>query len=514
LVIAVLAVGALVTAGLGLLSAGLNRSNEHHLLGLRGKEVASALTAALPETETPLGAAAAIGDATGGDPAKFMSFAASEIGAGRPFISLSLWRAQHITAGPVVVAGVAPRLQPTSPDARRFFATAAIRTGLTVMGFLQGPAPRIGYAYSGSKSNAFVAYGEAGLPPRRFIRLPSGSAYSNLNVALYLGKTTNPSQLLFATVHRLPLPGHQDRSSIAFGNTFLTVVVSPSQPLGGTFPLAVVWGIVIAGTLLTLAAAFLTARLIAGRRRAQGLAEENRRLFAEQRTIAVTLQRALLPDVLPRIPGVEVAARYDAGVSGIEVGGDWYDVLVLDEQRLLMVVGDVSGRGLRAATTMASLRFAIRYAAQVSSPDVFLPRLSAEHQLSRDGQLATVLCALVDFHAREVSVTSAGHLPLLMIDGDRCTFLETEVGLPVGVDRQARYVSRTYPVPPAATLLGFTDGLVERRGEALDDGLERLRRAAAAGHGTLDEMIAQVLDSVRAEDSFDDTAIAGIRWSS
>jgi hypothetical protein len=508
---AVLLVGLLVTAALAVVSALLNRSNERHLLSLRAKEVASLLTEALPATETPLGAAVALADGTNGNRTKFMQFAGSYVGRGRPFVSLSIWRANDVAAGPVATEGTTPELSPTAPDAAGFFARAEAGSGLSVM-LLHGAQPRIGYGYSGSGRSTFIAYGEGAIPARGVVRLPPNSAYSNLNIALYLGRGATPSELVLTTIRPLPLPGHRARATVPFGDTFVTVVVSARQPLGGALPRDVVWAVAIVGVLLTIGATLLTGRLVARRRRAQELAEENRRLYAEQRTIAMTLQRALLPSVFPRLDGIEIGARYEAGVRGIEVGGDWYDLILLDKRRLLMVVGDVSGRGLAAATAMASLRFAIQYAARESAPEVFLPRLTATHRVNTTGHMATVACAEIDLVSREVRVTSAGHLPLLLVANGSSEYLRSTVGPPVGVDPDAHYVSSTYPVPPGATLLGYTDGLVERRGEILDDGLERLRRAAAGVDGTVDELIDRVVEVVRGADAADDTAIAAIRW--
>jgi serine phosphatase RsbU (regulator of sigma subunit) len=161
---------------------------------------------------------------------------------------------------------------------------------------------------------------------------------------------------------------------------------------------------------------------------------------------------------------------------------------------------------------MASLRFAIQYAAETDPPAVFLPRLSAVRSLRENGQLATVLCMVVELSARRVSVTSAGHLPPLMIDGGHSELLLTEVGLPIGVDTEATYTTSTFSVPDRATLLGFTDGLVERHDETLDDGLERLGRVAVEVNGELEQMLTKLLERVRGTESVDDTAIVGIQW--
>jgi serine phosphatase RsbU (regulator of sigma subunit) len=222
----------------------------------------------------------------------------------------------------------------------------------------------------------------------------------------------------------------------------------------------------------------------------------------------------LLPDELPQIEGLRLAGLYDAGMPGVDVGGDWYDMIRLGPDRLLMVVGDVSGRGIRAATAMASLRSSIQYAAQVEPPETFLPKLSGLRSLREQGQLATVLCMVIDLEEQCVHVTSAGHLPPLLIDDGKGEFLHSPVGLPIGVEPAGSYTTTSFKVPPGAILLGFTDGLIERHEESLDDGLERLRRTALDASGDLRAMMEQILERVRGSESVDDTAIVGVQWAS
>jgi serine phosphatase RsbU (regulator of sigma subunit) len=308
---------------------------------------------------------------------------------------------------------------------------------------------------------------------------------------------------------------------VPFGNTFVTVAVAERGPLAGSLPQRLPWVIAIVGILLTLGASGLTLRLIERRRATERLAneleviaEENRRLYSEQRSIAATLQQALLPSALPQLPGLQVGARYEAGAEGVEIGGDWYDAIELGDDRLLLVVGDVSGKGLRAATAMAALRFAIHaYAAEGDDPIRFLPKLSGLLNVYEDSHLATVLCAVVHVTARQVTITNAGHLPPLMIGGHDSRFVDAPVGLPVGIDRAAEYSSVTVSAPPGATFLAFTDGLVERRGESIEVGLERLRSHVSTDHVPLEELLADVLHELR-HDAPDDTAVAGIRWLS
>src|ERR1700749_2526194 len=160
----------------------------------------------------------------------------------------------------------------------------------------------------------------------------------------------------------------------------------------------------------------------------------------------------MLPEALPKIQGVETSARYETGVEGVDIGGDWYDLIALDDHRLLLVVGDVSGRGGRAAATMAALRFAIQaYAAQNDPPDAILSKLSKLVNVGRTGQLATILCALVDVEAHRLTVTSAGHLPPLLISNGIGKFITSSVGVPIGVNTGATYTSTAVSTPPAST---------------------------------------------------------------
>ena len=509
----VVVLGVLVTAAVTVVTARLASSNERHLLDLRSKEVGAAVTSVLPDVQTPLGAAVALADITGDTSTRFRQFAETYAGTGKEFVSLSVWRVGHLNQGPVTVVGAAPELSSARGGATAILRGAAKRSGLTVRGLLHAKQPRIAYAFSGPRPGPFVVEAESAVAPTRYAKLPANSAYSNLNVALYIGKRPTASRLLLKTVQHLPLPGEQAVTAVPFGSDTLTVVISARQPLEGSFPQELPWMIVVLGVLLTAGAGLLTYRLIVGGRRAQALARENRRLYSEQRGIAQSLQHALLPEALPEIEGVQVAGLYAAGDPGIDIGGDWYDLIRLDAQRVLLVVGDVSGRGIRAAAAMASLRFAIHYAAQTDPPEVFLPKLSRTRSLLENGQLATVLCVVIDLQAGRVSVTSAGHLPPLMLHDGRCEFLRPEIGVPIGVDPSFTYSASTFDLPERAVLLGFTDGLVERHGENLDDGLDRLCRVAAGATGDLEDVMRQILEHVRGPESHDDTAMAGMQWA-
>jgi serine phosphatase RsbU (regulator of sigma subunit) len=522
-VITVLVVGLIVTGGLVVISAVLYRNNENRLLKLRTRDIGSVLTAALPSIQSSMSSSAAFADATGGNAKKFDRFVAPLVGqaAGGPFASVSLWRVDHPERGPITVVGAPPLLTASMVKAPAFFARTKASKKLTVLSFLNKRTPRLGYGFAEpAKAGPYAVYAESALPANRYSAAQSSSSFTDLNYALYLGTNPTRDTLLITSAKSVPLPGRRGVVTIPFGDTALTVRATARGPLAGSLPQKLPWVIGIAGVLLTLGAAALTMRLIDRRAQAEDLAvqleqvaEENRRLYAEQHGIAQTLQHALLPEVLPQIPGLETSARYEAGVEGIEIGGDWYDVIAIDDKHLMLVVGDVSGRGLRAATTMAALRYAIHaYAAQGDPPETILTKLSTLVSVKATGQIATVLCALIDADGRTLTITSAGHLPPLLISNGHSEFVKSVVGLPIGVDRHAAYSSATVDVPPGATLLAFTDGLVERRGESIDDGLGRLRQYATSNNATLDDLLTRVVSSLRHDGSDDDTAIAGIRW--
>lgn len=522
--VATLIVGLLVTGALVLVSHSQYVSNEKRLLNLRVRDAGAILGESVPATASTMAAAVEQANFTHGSIPRFQRLVAGQVGT-KPnqWLSLSLWKVGALNQGPLVVVGTPPKLATNSANASAALAAAGRSHTLNVIGLLQPPDPRLGYAYANpTESGGYIVYGERPLPAGRRSRYQSTSQFAGLDYAIYLGRRQVPSALLVTDRTHLPLPSPSDAQTVPYGNNALTLVMSSRGGLAGSLPKNLPWIIAVIGGLLSIAAAVMTLRLTQRRRGAEELAgrlevtaNENERLYAEQRGIAQTLQHALLPERLPQIPGVQASARYEAGVEGIEIGGDWYDVIDLDDRRLLLVVGDVSGRGLHAATTMASLRYAIRaYAAQSDGPAEILTKISRLVNVSESGQLATVLCATLDTEARELSVTSAGHLPLLLLSNGDSRYVEAEVGLPIGVQEGTVYRATTVTVPAEATVVAFTDGLVERRGEALDRGLERLRIAATSHDVVLPELLGRLVTEMTNGRSQDDIAIVGVRWTS
>jgi len=211
------------------------------------------------------------------------------------------------------------------------------------------------------------------------------------------------------------------------------------------------------------------------------------------------------------MPGLEVASQYVAGAHGVEIGGDWYSVVALDEHRFGFVVGDVSGRGVDTVAVMAQARFTIRaYLLDGQEPAAALEKCSRQFDIASDGHLTTVITGVGDVHTGEIVVANAGHPLPLIVDGD-VRPVQVPPGRPLGTG-PARYVQSRFCLPEGATLFCFTDGLVERRGEDIDAGLGRLAATLSkAADRPVDELVAHAVATLRHADAADDIAALAIR---
>jgi anti-sigma regulatory factor (Ser/Thr protein kinase)/putative methionine-R-sulfoxide reductase with GAF domain len=236
------------------------------------------------------------------------------------------------------------------------------------------------------------------------------------------------------------------------------------------------------------------------------LAIDNART-SEQRAVTAIMQRSLLPDALPQIPGMRFSAKYLPAGSGVKIGGDWYDVFQLANGRLAFVIGDVVGRGVLAASVMAEIRTALR--AYMVEGHALTEAVSMLNELlitMGRSRGATLSLLELDPQAEELEAVSAGHLPPLLIDPDgHAQLLEQRHGLPVGVRGRHDYHSFRYPFPTGSGLLLYTDGLIERRGESIDAGFQRLIAAAEAAAQLADSPLADgvyraLLDETPLED--------------
>jgi integral membrane sensor domain MASE1/anti-sigma regulatory factor (Ser/Thr protein kinase) len=239
---------------------------------------------------------------------------------------------------------------------------------------------------------------------------------------------------------------------------------------------------------------------------------EGRKAEREHR-IAETLQRGLLPDRLPEVPGMGLAARYVPAGANMEVGGDWYDVVQLPSGHVGLAIGDVAGHGLRAASTMGQLRMALRaYALEEPSPAKVVSRLDRLVSRLLGSEIVTLVYLVLNLDSGMVHFANAGHPPPLVVgSGGQTFFLEEGLGPPLGCDGPELPVEASFRLVPDSTLLLFTDGLVEKRGISIHEGLERLETLAADCGQDIEALCEQLLRSMVGDEISDDIALLAIR---
>jgi GAF domain-containing protein/anti-sigma regulatory factor (Ser/Thr protein kinase) len=223
--------------------------------------------------------------------------------------------------------------------------------------------------------------------------------------------------------------------------------------------------------------------------------------------MTLTLQRNLLPERLPEVSGLTLAARYRPG-HGSMIGGDWYDAVPLPSGGVGLAMGDVVSGGIRAASVMGQLRHALRtFAVEGEEPTALAERLARLVRSLDRREMATLSYAAVDASGGELTYVSAGHPPPLVVEDGRARFLEDARGAPLGALPHPRYERATVALAPDSLIILYTDGLVERRGRPLDEGLDRLAAVAERGiddpERLADELIAELVD----DDTRDDVAL-------
>lgn len=246
--------------------------------------------------------------------------------------------------------------------------------------------------------------------------------------------------------------------------------------------------------------------------RRAAVAIDNARLYRRERSIAETLQRSLLRKHLPEFPGMTIASRYLPARQEAEVGGDWYDALALPDGRVGLVMGDVAGRGIQAAAVMGQLQNAVRaYAMEGHAPAVILERVTRLLDLR---EMATLLYLVFDPPTWTVQYANAGHLPPMVISPDGKASLLLEGGSPpIGSAGEVLFKEERVSIAPGSTIVLYTDGLVEVRGEPIDQGLDRLVRAASGQppdqpEALLDHVLSTMLGR---EAGADDVALLALR---
>ncbi|MFJ1758151.1 SpoIIE family protein phosphatase [Kitasatospora sp. NPDC088134] len=237
---------------------------------------------------------------------------------------------------------------------------------------------------------------------------------------------------------------------------------------------------------------------------------ERARLYDAESAVARGLQQALLPHRLPTVPGLETAARYLPGTRGMEIGGDWYDVLP-GRAGVVLVIGDVEGHSVKAAALMGQLRSAVRAFASGGEPLADVARRTNRLLADLDAGLLASCCLLrLDPATRLLHGVRAGHLPPLLRDpGGRTTLLDLAGGPLLGIDPDLDFPVTATVLPPGATLVLYTDGLVESAAAPLTEGIDRLRSTLAhAAADTLEPLADTLLGQARHRDHrADDVAL-------
>ena len=248
------------------------------------------------------------------------------------------------------------------------------------------------------------------------------------------------------------------------------------------------------------------------------LLEDERRQASATRTLAETLQRYLLTEP-PQADHLQIAVHYQPAAEEAQVGGDWYDAFLTPDGSTTLVVGDVAGHDRNAAAAMAQLRNVLRGVAQAlgDPPALVLAALDrAMAALGVDALATAVLCRIkahpTSGDLRVLEWCNAGHPPPLVLEPDgTARFLESASGLMLGVDAASERRHDEVVLSPGSTLVLYTDGLVERRGEPLDEGLERLRETAEEYAGLGPNQLGQALRARMAPDPDDDVAMVTVR---
>lgn len=237
-----------------------------------------------------------------------------------------------------------------------------------------------------------------------------------------------------------------------------------------------------------------------------GQALERARLYAAEHAVADTLQRSLLPALPPRVGRLELQGRYRPGTVGTQVGGDWFDALLLPGERVCLVVGDVEGRGVSAAATMGQLRAALRALTATHADPAVLLQLLNETQLGADRPMVTLAIIVVD-RTGQATYAYAGHPPIFARFPDGTVrALGGGRGVPLGVVNDATFRSAQELLPAGTMVAMYTDGLVERRDVPIDHGLDRLA-ATLGDSSSLLSLADRLLELVDERDQTDDVAL-------
>lgn len=517
----------------------IDRASEQRLLWAQTRQAGLVLTAAigtlLQPMESTLGAAASLPPGEGGRAlgTTFSRYA----GPGRLFAHGSLWTIGPDAASPQLDGDVGePRRAASDAAFERFLRRAATTTAtaqarviggsprVIVMRIRSGDDDAIGYATAqpAASGEVLVMYAERQIPRNRRASIEGDRAFAGLDYAVYLGPGRDLASMTTTNLapDRLPLRGRTAQVSVPFGDQTLTIVARSPGHLGSGLSQRLPAILLLAGVAIGLVAVGTARRLSQARMRAerdtatiQVLHDRLDHAYGEQSETFNRLQRALLPQGTPEVCGAHIATTYRAASAESEIGGDWFSVVATAPDRLAFAVGDISGHGIDTVADMARARFTLRaFLAEGASPADALARVAAQFAANDDWRIATAVAATLDTTTGELVVCSAGHPPPLIISGHGgAEFVGLEPSPPLGLVATTYEETRSH-LGVGDTLLMFTDGLVERRGEAIDAGLRRLQdRAALVASTAIDDIIGVLMESLVPGEAADDVAALALR---
>jgi serine phosphatase RsbU (regulator of sigma subunit) len=515
--IAITVAGLAVFAGLAVGCRLLYDQTESRLLNQRTSEAGAAIQLSVSQIRLPLDAAAKLAVATNGDPASLQTALGPIVGTGKTVTSAALYR----IGSPSPIAQVGdPVAMPASGDgSAAAMLTRAAAKPFVVINLLAGAQRRLGYAVADSAGHAhYVVYGERTLSPDPSAKRRTDQPFAQLDYAIYYGTQPTADHLLGASVRDLPIRGRHADQVVPFGDSSLLLVMTPIGHLSGWLFANLWWMVAALGVLVSGVFGALTKGLLDRRNTALHLAADNERLYAEQRQIAETLQLSLLPNHLVAPDGIEVAARYWPAGSANLIGGDFYDLFSVTDDRWAVAIGDVCGKGIEAASLTGLARHTLRAAARQSSSaaDVLL----AVHNALHDHQPPTFCTACFGF----ISPLDEGSYRLeLSLGGHPQPLLRRADGRVEGVGLRGTLlgmiepalVTSTIDLHPGDTLVFYTDGLTDAPAHQAVSVEELITLLELQG----DEPIERLADSIRALKrhrrplgSGDDTALLIIRF--
>jgi serine phosphatase RsbU (regulator of sigma subunit)/anti-sigma regulatory factor (Ser/Thr protein kinase) len=312
-----------------------------------------------------------------------------------------------------------------------------------------------------------------------------GTPYTDVLISRQPVFLNNPAQIAAAFPGGTGAPAHRDVRALA-----ALPLIAGDMPIGA---------LVVSGTRPHQFRG-LERELLAALVRVGAQALQRALLFEEQSSLATTLQEALLPQSLPDRDDVDLVGRYLPATAGVDVGGDWYDVLELEDSGLLLVVGDVMGKGVPAATLMGQMRSAVRTLAAVD-PDpaailTGLDRLAVSFALD---DIVTLVIVALNASTGAATVANAGHLPPLVFSPDadgRAATAATNASPPIGVPVTGPRASTQIQLPEGSSLMLLTDGLVEERSSDLDVRMDDLAERASVLLASLDADLEEVADAL------------------